>query len=471
MQAGFSFGNFANGGWLMLFMPMVVLGCALVLGRVAALVSFFVMTLAMLAAGAFLPQTDISSAGMLVSVLLAAILAFVGAEYRNAREEVRDARKGLDARDVRLRTLLDTTPDAAIVIDQSGRIVSFNSAATRQFGYAESEALGHNVSMLMPEPHRSRHDDYLKHYLDTGEKRIIGVDRVVAGRRKDGSTFPMKLAVGEMAIDQAVFFTGLIHDLTERMESQTRLEEVQSELARLARLNELGEMASTLAHELNQPLAAITNYAQGCNRLLERVEGDVAESLREALQDTARQSIRAGEIIRHLREFVTHGYTDKQPEDMRKLIEEAVALALAGTRFHEGSTVFDFHKGIGEVLVDRIQIQQVLVNLIRNALEAMKNSETRELAVRTLALPENRIAIEIADTGPGISEDIAAQLFKPFITTKPGGMGIGLSISRRIAEAHGGELNMYRNDRGGATFRLILPAMARPEKGEGADAG
>ncbi len=441
----------------------MVLGCSLTLGRAAALFSFLVLALAVLAAGAFLQLNDFSIAGILVSVLLSAILAFVGASYRQARREAEGARKDLDAREAQLRSLLETAPDAAIVIDAGGRIVTFNGAAERQFGYGAAEALGQNVRMLMPDPYRETHDGHVERHMETGEKRVIDTDRVVVGRRKDGSTFPAKIALGKVMIDGDTFFTGFIRDLTESAESRARMEELQSELARLARLNELGEMASTLAHELNQPLSAIASYVQGCRRMLPELDDGVAGRMREAIDETARQSLRAGEIIRHLREFVTHGETTRQPEDLHRLIEEAAALALAGTRDLGVHTAFEFGKCVGKVLVDRVQIQQILVNLIRNALDAMRDSEVRELTVTTQAMRDGMVAVEVADSGSGVSPDVASQLFKPFITTKPGGMGIGLSISKRIVEAHGGDLAMHDNDKGGATFRFTLPAIAREE--------
>jgi two-component system sensor kinase FixL len=215
-------------------------------------------------------------------------------------------------------------------------------------------------------------------------------------------------------------------------------------------------MASTLAHELNQPLAAIANYAQGCVHFLNSLDDDAADRIRGALQETAKQSLRAGGIIRHLREFVTRGETDVTRETMRKLIEEAGALALVGSRELGIRSVFDFAPKGADVLVDRVQIQQVLINLMRNAIEAMRESEKRELVVRTI-IEDGGVVVEVADTGPGISEEVAARLFQPFVTSKASGMGIGLSISRRIIEAHGGEISASRNNSGGATFRFTLP--------------
>jgi two-component system sensor kinase FixL len=383
-------------------------------------------------------------------------IAWMGEMLHHARRALDKTEETLRAQQDHLRSILDTVPDATVVISEEGLITSFSAAAVRQFGYTETEVLGRNVNILMPEPYGGEHDGYIQRYIATGEKRIIGIDRVVVGRRKDGSTFPMKLAVGEMRSASGRFFTGFIRDLTEREESAARLQQIQSELARLARLSELGEMASTLAHELNQPLAAIANYAQGCVRFLNSLDDAAAGRIRDALQETAKQSLRAGGIIRHLREFVTRGETDVTRETMRKLIEEAGALALVGSRELGIRSVFDFAPKGADVVVDRVQIQQVLINLMRNAIEAMRESEKRELVVRTI-IEDGGVVVEVADTGPGISEEVAARLFQPFVTSKASGMGIGLSISRRIIEAHGGEISASRNDSGGATFRFTLP--------------
>lgn len=394
-----------------------------------------------------------------ILIVIGLVIAWMGGLLHQARRVADKTVRDLDAREAHLRSILDTVLDATVVIEKDATITSFNAAAVRQFGYSEAEVVGRNVRMLMPEPYQKEHDDYISRYLRTGEKRIIGVDRVVVGRRKDGSTFPMKLAVAEIKTGDKVFFTGFIRDLTERQESAARLEEIQSELARLARLNELGEMASTLAHELNQPLSAIANYAQGCTRLLRDMDDALASRMRGALEETSRQALRAGQIIRHLREFVTRGETEKAQEDIHKLVEEAGALALVGSRERGIRSIFEFGPDAKLVMVDGVQIQQVLINLIRNGMEAMRDSEKRELVVQTSLDGKGWVVVEVADTGTGIPDEIAAQLFKPFMTTKPGGMGIGLSISKRIVESHGGEIVAQKNESGGTTFRFTLPAI------------
>lgn len=447
----------------LLFAPAILI--AAVLGGLVP--GLFAAVLALPAVLYFSWLGHLTVEGTVVGTLLFAVvgtaIAWLGGMLHRSRREWLAARQTLERQQAHLHSVLDTIPDATVVIEPDGTMTSFNAAAVRQFGYQPEEVVGQNVKMLMPSPYREQHDGYLQRYLTTGEKRIIGTDRVVVGRRKDGSTFPMSLAVGETRTSGEVHFTGFIRDLTERQEAAARLDAAQGELARLSRLNELGEMASTLAHELNQPLSAVANYVQGSAKIAAKLPGEEAAMLTGALQEAAKQTLRAGGIISHLREFVTRGSTERQRQDIKSLIEEAGALALIGSRERGIRTEFDFKAEDDQVLVDRIQIQQVLTNLMRNAMEAMKDSERRVLSIRTLPAGEGQLAVEVADTGPGISEEIASRLFQPFVTTKSGGMGIGLSISRRIIQSHGGELTVRRNDSGGATFSFTLPTLQEVE--------
>ncbi|RUP22265.1 PAS domain-containing sensor histidine kinase [Methylobacterium sp.] len=368
------------------------------------------------------------------------------------------AEEDLLAREAHLRSILDTVPEAMIVIDEAGVIHSFSAAAERLFGYTAGEAVGQNVRILMPEPMRDEHDGYLDRYRRTRERHIIGTNRVVTGRRQDGSTFPMELAIGEMRSGEQVYFTGFINDLTERQQTEARLHELQSELVHMSRLNEMGEMASTLAHELNQPLGAISNYAKGCKRLLARPDPDNVAKALEVFDKAAEQALRAGQIIRRLREFVARGEAEKRAEPVARLIEEASALALVGAREQGLVARVALDPRVGSVLADRVQVQQVLVNLMRNAREAMQQSDRREITVEARPVGPDVIEIAVSDTGPGIADTVADRLFQPFVTTKRSGMGVGLSICRTIVEAHGGRLNVERNGAGGATFRLTLQA-------------
>jgi two-component system sensor kinase FixL len=373
------------------------------------------------------------------------------------------AEEALKTREAHLRSILETVPDAMVVIDEQARIQSFSATAVRLFGYQPDEVIGENVKILMPTPYREQHDSYMLRYRNTGERRIIGVGRVVVGQRKGGSTFPMELAVGEMHSGGLRYFTGFIRDLTERQRTETRLQELQSELVHMSRFTALGEMASTLAHEINQPLTAITNYLKGCRRILERMEGDTVPMLRDAVNEAGEQALRAGQVIRHLREFVARGESERHIENLPKLIEEASALSLVGAKEQGVRVTFDFDPRTPFVLADRIQIQQVLLNLIRNALEAMQETEHRELKVATRTVDEGHVELSVADTGPGLAPEVAAQLFQPFVTTKKHGMGVGLSICRTIVEAHGGKIWADSNQGVGTTFRFTLRSVGREE--------
>jgi two-component system sensor kinase FixL len=364
----------------------------------------------------------------------------------------------LRTREAHLRSILDTVPDAMIVIDKTGTIQSFSSAAERMFGMSGLEAIGKNVSCMMPEPDSVRHDGYLKRYNTTRERHIIGIGRIVTGRRRDGTTFPMHLSIGEMQSGGERFFTGFIRDLTEQQQTQAQLHSLQSELIHMSRLTAMGEMASALAHELNQPLASISNYMNGSRRLLEASTDPGVPKIQNALNKAAEQAVRAGQIIRRLRDFVSRDESEKREESLAKLVEEASALGLTGSR--EQGVLLRFHLDprFDRVMVDRVQIQQVLVNLFRNALEAMHNAPRQELAVTNASAPDDMIEIVVSDTGSGFSDEAAAKLFQTFFTTKSTGMGVGLSISRSIVEAHGGRLSAETNSSGGATFRFTLPA-------------
>jgi two-component system sensor kinase FixL len=365
----------------------------------------------------------------------------------------------LEAAEARLRSILQTVPDAMIIIDDRGRIESLSTTAERLFGYSMGEIAGKNVSVLMPSPDREQHDTYLKRYLATGERRIIGIGRIVVGQRKDGTTFPMHLTVGELRSAERHYFTGFIRDLTDQQLTETRLKELQSEVTHMSRFTALGEMASTLAHEINQPLTAISNYLRGSQRLLDRIESPTTPMLRDALGKAADQALRAGHIIRRLREFVSRGESDRRIENLAKLIEDASTLALVGAREAGITASFRLDPNADLVLADRIQIQQVLVNLIRNAMESMtETANERRLEIASAAGVGDVVEVSVADSGPGLAPEVASHLFQPFVTTKRKGMGLGLSICRTIVEAHGGKIWVDDRPGGGTVFRFTLRA-------------
>jgi two-component system, LuxR family, sensor kinase FixL len=369
-------------------------------------------------------------------------------ERRKAELAMRDSER-------RLRSILDTVPDAIIVIDAIGCVHSFSSAAERLFGYREDEIIGKNVKLLMPSPYAEHHDGYLGRYMATGERRIIGIGRVVVGLRKNGETFPLELSVGEFMLGDDRFFTGFVRDLSERQRTEKRVQDLQAELLHVSRLSTMGRMASTLAHELNQPLTAVINYLQTARHLVRA--GDTS-LLDEIAEKAIAQAARAGQVIRRLRDFVAKGESDRRVEDLNKVVEEAVALALVGAKHYGVRVAMRLASDLGTVSIDKVQIQQVILNLVRNAVEAMETASRRELTIttagsRTLGDAE----ITVADTGPGLPAEIAKRLFEPFLTTKTSGMGVGLSICREIIEAHGGRIAATRNVPTGVVFSITLP--------------
>lgn len=381
----------------------------------------------------------------------------------------------LEAAEARLKSILQTVPDAMIIIDEKGRIESLSTTAERLFGYGHNEIAGRNVSILMPSPYREQHDAYIERYLKTGERRIIGIGRVVVGQRKDGSTFPMHLTVGELRTGDRHHFTGFIRDLTDQQMTESRLKELQSEVTHMSRFTALGEMASTLAHEINQPLTAISNYLKGSQRILQRLdgkldarlEGEDAAMLRDAIGKAADQALRAGQIIRRLRDFVSRGESERTVESLPKLIEDASTLALVGARENGIEVTFRLDPEATLVLADRIQIQQVLVNLIRNAIEALvETPPPRRLEIVTAGRDAGLVEVSVADTGSGLAPEVLRSLFQPFVTTKRKGMGLGLSICRTIVEAHGGKISVDRREGGGTVFRFSLRAAAEREEAE-----
>ena len=412
-------------------------------------------------AGESLSTAEILNA--IIFALIGAGIAWGGEQLRRSRIQASASTADALAREAHLQSILDTVPDAMIVIDEGCVIQSFSSAGERLFGYTPAEVLGTNVKRLMPSPYRESHDGYIDRYLKTGERRIIGVGRVVVGERKDGSTFPMELAVGEMRSSNQRFFTGFIRDLTERQQTEARLQELQSELVHISRLTAMGEMASTLAHELNQPLSAIANYLKGSRRLLENNSDEQSTMLRDAVDKAADQAIRAGQIIRRLRDFVARGESERRVESVKKLVEEASALALVGAKDQGVRVRFQLDPTIDLVLADKVQVQQVLLNLIRNAIDAMQDCQKRDLLISTAPAEDGMIAFSVSDTGAGIAPEMASQLFQPFVTTKPHGLGVGLSISRTIVEGHGGQINSEPNPAGGTIFRFTLRAVADEE--------
>jgi two-component system sensor kinase FixL len=362
--------------------------------------------------------------------------------------------------DILFQTLIATSVDGIMVINDQGLVQVYNGACERLFGYPPDEVLGRNVHMLMPAPYREEHDGYLSRYLKTGVKRIIGIGREVVGRRKNGSTFPMYLSVGEGRLRNERIFVGIVHDSSERATREDHIQELQKELLHATRLTATGQLAAALAHELNQPLTAILNYSSALGDMLDWRTVPNGTTIKEVLDKIGEQTDRAGQIIRRLRGFVEKREPNRANEDLNKLIEDAIALGLVGASNASIRVDTTLDRAVPRVFIDKIQIQQVMINLLRNAAEAMQDSTRRELTVVT-ALEDNYALVTVSDTGPGLAEEVLRRLFEPFVTTKQSGLGIGLSICRTIIEAHGGRLWTETNKAGGAVFRFRLPLANR----------
>jgi len=343
-----------------------------------------------------------------------------------------------------------------IVIDERGSILSFSTAAEKMFGYREAEVVGENVSALMPSPDRERHDSYLERYLRTGERKIIGIGRLTTARHRDGNTFPIDLHIGEARMGDERVFTGFIRDLTERQQAELRLHDLQSELAHVSRVTAMGTLATSIAHELNQPLTAIANYVETAEELLEKPDEETLAIVREALRECAAQSVRAGQIVRRLRDFISRGETERRVESLTRVVNEASALAMIGAGEHGIEMQVKLDPSAEQVLMDRIQVQQVILNLVRNAIEAMVESPVRRIRISARAVDGGQVEVMIEDSGPGLPAKVAASLFQPFVSTKSAGMGLGLSICHTIVHGHGGRIWADSSMLGGTAFHFTL---------------
>ena len=356
-----------------------------------------------------------------------------------------------------LREAIDTAIDGMIVIDKAGAVVLYSTACERLFGYTAREVLGCNVSMLMPSPDRDNHDTYLQNYLQTGVAKIIGIGRDVNGRRKDGSTFPMRLSVGELSRSAiGPLFVGTIHDLSEDRRARARIDELQNDLLRVSRASALGTMGSALAHELNQPLSAVAGFVEASTALLDQGGVTVPDKLREFMEKAVAQAHRAGDVIRRLRELTRRSAIERSVEDINVLIEEACVLATLGTGTEDVDVTLKLSPNLPPVLVDSVQIQQIMLNLVRNSIEALAGCETRRVVIATAQL-DDYIEITVSDTGSGLPAIIQDRPFEPFVSTKSGGTGIGLSICRTIAETHGGEISFLTEAGKGTAFHVTIP--------------
>jgi two-component system sensor kinase FixL len=396
---------------------------------------------------------------LFILVVLAVFVHFLMVKTRE-----RDlAENLLQEREVKFDAVFNTSPDAVIVADQKGLIEAFNPAAQDLFGYSAEELIGKSLSVLMPPYLADRHDGYMHNYHKTGEKRIIGIGRVVTGQRRDGSTFPIELAVGEANVNGRIFYTGFIRDLTEKQGAEQRIHELQGELMHATRLASLGEISSTVAHEVNQPLSAAGTYMEVAEQLAKAGTPEALARAAETMSKASAQVKRAADIIRRVRDFARKRAPELSRVNVNRIIEEACALAFVGTRNIGVRGDMDLSPDLPDVLIDRIQIQQVLVNLIRNSIDAMAGTAAGMVVVRSRRTADGSVEVSVSDNGPGVLEEIRDSLFTPFSTSKPDGTGLGLAVCKSIIEAHGGKIWYEPNPAGGSVFAFTFPVEPQPE--------
>ena len=362
--------------------------------------------------------------------------------------------------------VLDAVVDSIITINANGQIETVNQAWIDTFGYAEDEIKGMPVSTLMPEPHRSAHQQYVKHFLSSHQAKIIGIGRELEAIKKNGSVFPIYLAVSEVKTADGTFFVGIIRDLTAQKAAEHALLEQKENLARVGRLSTMGEMTASIAHEVNQPLTAIAMYAQASLRLLDTtdpVNGQTLEKVKDALSKLNQQSLRAGAVIERIQRFVNNVGGGKELLNLNQLLKDLEPLIVTDTRLHGIELKFELDSTLPVVWADPIQIQQVVINLIRNAVDAMVEIDCVHGSTITLCTSAGEnICIEVIDCGSGVNQDMLGQVFTAFQSTKEDGMGMGLAICNNIINEHGGSLQFQNLPSHGARFYFTLPLTDEP---------
>ena len=362
---------------------------------------------------------------------------------------------------------METAVDAIITISATGVIESFNPAAEGLLGWQEAEVLGKNVNCLMPPPHSTDHDQYLLNYLRTRQPSIIGKGRKLEAVHKDGHHVPIHLAVSEYTIAGETKFTGIIRDLSEIEHANEQIRAQGTRLAHADRLSLMGEMTAAIAHEINQPLTAISLYSESAQLLCNRGAVDIPKLL-TIINKLGDQSLRAGAVIERIQRFVRGVSGDRKPTNLNELMRDSVSLATNDARLHNFYIEASYAPGLPPVLCDPIEIQQVALNLIRNGMDAMQSVSARNGNTLQIATASDgtRVRVDVRDCGTGVADADHDRVFTPFHTTKAHGMGMGLSICKSIVTSHGGELNYRNNNHGnpaatraspGATFYFELP--------------
>jgi PAS domain S-box-containing protein len=392
----------------------------------------------------------------------------LGAANEELRKEITNRKhveEDLRSSEEKHRVIVEAANDAVVSMDEKGVILLANPATRRVFGYDPVEIVGKPMTMLMPEMMRKLHENGFKRYLTTGKRHLNWQGVEVTAQRKDGQEFPVEVSFGELMSDGHKVFTGLIRDISERKlaedqlrASERNLQMTQAELARVSRLTTMGELAASIAHEVNQPLTGVINNASACLRLLANRSLE-PEVLRRALEGIVADGTRASAVLARIRAFIKKEPAEKNPSDINEVIQEV--LVLAGRELYENQVLVDqqLTTDLPFVLADRVQLQQVLLNLIMNGIEALiaVTDRPRLLGVQSRIDESGDVFVAVSDSGTGFGLELD-RVFNPFFTTKAEGMGMGLSISRSLVESHGGRLWATPNSPHGAVFSFTLPA-------------
>lgn len=385
-------------------------------------------------------------------------LLHVNQQLQQKLQELASSKRELLNREAKLNSIFNAAVEGIVTIDEQGVIESVNASLTEIFGYEKEELIGRNIKKLMPQKIADRHDDYLAHYLKHNQRHIVGSVRELQGRHKNGTLVPIDLSVAEFEIEGLRYYTGLIRDVSERKLKEQRDKEHLAELAHVTRLGLMGEMASGIAHEVNQPLTSVVNYTQVCLNLLSSASIDRAK-LTETLQKTHQQALKAGQIIHRMRDFVKSHKIQRTSVNINDLVRTAMALCEAECKRRQIIHKTELMASLPTVNVDYIQIEQVLLNLLRNSVEALltlPESANKQLVVQTYLNEDQQVEVRVKDNGPGLDDAQQREVFKPFYTTKETGMGMGLAICRSIVEAHNGLLRFNSKPGKGTTFYFTL---------------